>query len=173
MGRPVKGPCGGCGASDGDCYNLVVHMRQGVCCSYCYHPLVPDPPLRPDWDEYFLAIAKTVATRADCTRRQVGCVLVDADHRIIGTGYNGSEPGGPSCLAGECPRGQLTYDEVKAYSSYDDGPGKCHSTHAEMNALLFARTSCKGATAYVTYAPCPTCDKALLAAGVSRVVVGG
>lgn len=121
---------------------------------------------RPDWDEYFLGIAASVAARADCTRRAVGCVIVDVDRRVLGTGYNGSPPGGPSCLAGECPRGQQTYDEVPAFSNYDS----CIAVHAEANALLFARASCKGATAYVTTAPCPSCAKLLAGAGVVRTV---
>lgn len=126
---------------------------------------------RPAWDDYFLTIARTVARRADCRRRQHGCVLVDADNRIIGTGYNGAPAGEPGCLSGACPRGNASYDEIRSLSSYDTpGPGFCISVHAEANALLYARTSCKGATAYVTGQPCPTCDKLLRGAGVERIV---
>jgi dCMP deaminase len=122
---------------------------------------------RPAWDEYFMGIAQAVARRGDCTRRRVGCVLVDSDHRIIGTGYNGAEPGGPSCLAGECPRGQLTQAQV---ASGTGGYHNCIAIHAEANALLFARTSCRGATAYVSSEVCPDCRKLLRGAGVVRVV---
>ena len=31
---------------------------------------------RPSWDEYFMGIAKLVATRSTCLRRQVGAVAV-------------------------------------------------------------------------------------------------
>lgn len=118
------------------------------------------------WDAYFLVLAEAVALRADCRRRQVGCVIVDADHRVLATGYNGSAPGGPSCLAGECPRGRQSYEEVPEHGSYDN----CVAIHAEANALLFARGSVKGATVYVTDPPCPSCEKLLAAAGVARVV---
>lgn len=111
-----------------------------------------------------------VAQRADCTRRQVGCVLVDQDHRVIGTGYNGAPAGDEGCLSGGCPRGQLGYDEIAEFSNYDQGPGRCISIHAEANALLYARTSCKGAIAYITDPPCPTCLKLLRGAGVERIV---
>lgn len=119
------------------------------------------------WDDYFMSIARTVALRGDCRRRRVGCVLVDADHRILGTGYNGAEPGGPSCLAGECPRGLLTNEQV---APNEGGYNNCIAIHAEANALIFARASCKGATAYVSSAVCPDCAKLLRGAGVARVV---
>lgn len=63
---------------------------------------------RPSWDEYFVHIADAVAMRGDCTRRQVGAVLVDPEtHDLIETGYNGPPKGEPGCLsAGACPRGR-------------------------------------------------------------------
>lgn len=122
---------------------------------------------RPGWDPYFLTIARAVARRADCTRRQIGCVLVDRDDRIISSGYNGAPAGKPGCLTdGACPRGQLSYAQVPKDSDYDN----CISIHAEANALLYARTDCKGATAYITDAPCYSCAKLLAAAGVDRIV---
>ena len=128
----------------------------------------------PSWDDYFLAIAKTVALRAKCVRRQVGAVLV-YDRRIIATGYNGAAPGRPDCLEGACPRGLLSYDEVPAFSDYDvpGTPGFCVAIHAEVNALLFATRDTKGATAYITDQPCPGCRKALAAAGIERAVWPG
>ncbi|MDH6462047.1 dCMP deaminase [Micromonospora sp. A200] len=128
---------------------------------------------RKDWDEYYLDIAHAVAARADCTRRQVGAVIVNADHRQIGQGYNGAPPGEPGCLtAGACPRGRFGSDVVPPGSSYDTGPGSCISVHAEVNALLDAggRAACLGATLYVTDAPCDGCARIVRAAGIARVV---
>ncbi|MCK5083138.1 MAG: dCMP deaminase, partial [Candidatus Omnitrophica bacterium] len=48
------------------------------------------------------------------------------------------------------------------------------TVHAEMNALIQAAKrghSIEGATAYVTNMPCTTCAKALITAGIERVVV--
>lgn len=143
---------------------------------------------RPDWHEYGLNLARAAATRGDCTRRQVGAVILDAQHRVVSVGYNGSYPGGPSCLGGDCPRGrhyaasafevdgvryESTYcacgrrwpcpDAVPAGSSYDTGPGACIAVHAEMNALLAVddRSRLLGAALYVTAEPCDGCLKIL------------
>lgn len=124
--------------------------------------------IRPGWDEYGLILASAVATRADCTRRRVGCVVLDKDNRVASTGYNASYPGGPSCLAGQCPRGQST---VAPGSQYEHGSGTCVATHAEANALLYADYSrLRGGTAYITTEPCDGCRKLLQAVPLSRVV---
>lgn len=122
---------------------------------------------RLSWDEYFLEISKAVSLRGDCTRSQVGAVLVSRDHRIISSGYNGTVPGNPGCLEGACPRGKLSYEELPAESDY----GNCISTHAERNAILWANPSQRQrSTLYVTRRPCVGCKELLLAVGVERVV---
>lgn len=128
--------------------------------------------VRPGWDVYFLDIARAVSKRADCTRRQVGCVIVNSDHKIIATGYNGVRPGALGCLEGACPRGQLSYTEVQEFSDYSNpaSPGYCISSHAETNALMHAGKDCTGAYVYITDQPCPACRKMLYNAGVTRVV---
>lgn len=126
---------------------------------------------RPDWDAYFLGIAAAVAARADCSRRRVGAVVVGSDKRIQATGYNGSAPGGASCLLGACPRGR---SGVAPGSSYDTGPGACHALHAEQNAIIYAgldRT--RGSVLYCTDAPCVGCSRMIEAAGIARVVWPG
>src|SRR5262249_5404100 len=56
----------------------------------------PAPPERASWDEYFMNIAREVATRSTCDRKHVGAVLV-RDKSILATGYNGSIRGLPHC----------------------------------------------------------------------------
>lgn len=46
--------------------------------------------MRQSWDDYFMSIAHLVKSRSTCIRRQVGAVAVSKEHRILGTGYNGS-----------------------------------------------------------------------------------
>ncbi len=75
----------------------------------------------------------------------VGCVIVSPENQIVGEGFH-----------------------IKA-----------GTPHAEVHALLQAGVKAKGATAYVSLEPCshygrtPPCAKALIEAGVRRVVIAG
>lgn len=130
---------------------------------------------RPAWDAYFLGIARAVAARADCRRARFGAVIVDTHHRIVATGYNGSPPGGKSCLAGECPRGLKTFEEIgENVGSYNE----CIALHSEQNAIANSDAyRCRGGTLYLArmegdpIMPCPMCAKLILAAGITRVVI--
>lgn len=126
---------------------------------------------RPSWDEWGLILAAAVATRADCTRRKVGAVLMRPDHAVVATGYNGSPPGGPSCLAGQCPRGTKSLEEVAPGSSYDTGPGTCIALHAEQNALLRASwDEMVNSTLYITDVPCDACSRMIAGTPIARIV---
>jgi dCMP deaminase len=122
---------------------------------------------RPPWDTYFLAMAKVVATRADCRRAKHGAVIVK-EHRVVSTGYNGSPPGGVSCLDGGCPRGLLTNEELgHNHADYTN----CVALHAEQNAIAYAdHHDTVGATIYITGAPCDMCTKLIKAAGITELV---
>lgn len=137
--------------------------------------VVGDPGTRPTWDEWALGIATAVASRADCTRRKVGAVILGPDHRVLSTGYNGYPPGQPGCLTdGACPRGRRTYDEIPASSPYVEVAEACQALHAEENAVLHLPSGARlGATVYVTDEPCPNCQRFLAGAGISRVVWPG
>lgn len=113
---------------------------------------------RPDWDEYFLKLAMLASERSTCPRMHCGCIIA-RDKNVIATGYNGSIPGDAHCEDAGC----LVIDH------------HCVRTvHAEMNALVQAArwgNAVDGATAYVTNMPCTTCAKALITAGIKRIVV--
>lgn len=119
------------------------------------------PKRRPNWDVYGLAIARAVSLRGDCTRRQVGVVIMDSAHRIVATGYNGMAPGQPGCLtSGACPRGQLSQAEAPPGSGYN--ATNCTATHAEVNALEQLKSSVrrwKDYSLYTTYRPCAACTE--------------
>ena len=113
---------------------------------------------RPDWDEYFLKLAMLASERATCPRMHCGCVIVK-NKNVITTGYNGSIPGDQHCEDAGC----LIVEN------------HCVRTvHAEMNALIQAARrghAVDGGNAYVTNMPCTTCAKALITAGIKRVVI--
>jgi dCMP deaminase len=114
---------------------------------------------RVSWDEYFMNIAREVATRSTCDRKFVGAVIV-RDRSILATGYNGSIRGLPHCDE----EGHLMED------------GHCVRTvHAEANAIVQAARNgmrIDGATIYVTASPCWGCFRLIANAGIVRIVFG-
>lgn len=122
-------------------------------------------------DEQGLLAAFSVAFKADCTRRRVGCVVVDVHGRVIGTGRNGAPSGQPGCLsAGACPRGQLSYAQVAGGSSYS-GAGACIALHGEVNGIAYTDPMARrGGTIFVTDSPCDDCARHLAGSGLARIV---
>lgn len=114
---------------------------------------------RSSWDQYFMDIARQVATRATCDRKHVGALLV-RDKTILSTGYNGSIRGLPHC------------DEVGHMMEN----GHCVATvHAEANAIIQAAkngVAIDGATIYTTASPCWPCFKLIANCGCVRIVFG-
>ena len=114
---------------------------------------------RSSWDEYFMGIARQVASRATCDRKHVGALLV-RDRTILSTGYNGSIRGLPHC------------DEVGHMMEN----GHCVATvHAEANAIIQAAKNgvrIDGATMYTSASPCWSCFKLIANAGCVRIVYG-
>jgi dCMP deaminase len=114
---------------------------------------------RVSWDDYFMNIAREVATRSTCDRKFVGAVVV-RDKIILATGYNGSIRGLPHCDE----EGHLMED------------GHCVRTvHAEANAIVQAARSgvrIDEAGIYVTASPCWGCFRLIANAGIKRIVFG-
>jgi len=113
-------------------------------------------PHRPSWDEYFMATAVLIASRSNCERLHVGCVIVtggERKNRIVAAGYNGFLPSTPHV------------------SRVRDGHEQA-TVHAEQNAVADAArrgSSVEGCVAYVTHFPCINCAKILAAAGIAEI----
>jgi len=127
---------------------------------YVKTPPSPDKPQRrADWDEYFMNIAKVVASRSTCDRKFIGAVIV-RDKTILSTGYNGSVRKLEHCSeVGHMMEG-----------------GHCVGTiHAEANAIIQAAKNGVGiddATIYTTASPCWQCFKLIANAGIRRICFG-
>ena len=123
---------------------------------------------RPTWDEYFMMMADVAKRRADCTRRQVGSIIV-RDFRIISTGYNGTPHKIKNCSEGGCNRCKRRDKKEIDWFEYEES---CVCIHAEQNAIIQAAylgTSANGATIYITANPCSSCAKMLINAGIKKV----
>ncbi len=121
---------------------------------------------RPSWDEYFIRLADTVASRATCDRGRSGCVIVK-DRQILVTGYVGSPRGLPHCD----DVGHLMKKVI-----HEDGSVTQHcmrTVHAEQNAITQAARrgiALEGSTLYCRMTPCRTCAMLIINCDIERVV---
>ena len=105
-------------------------------------------------DKRYLRMAAIWAENSYCERRKVGALIVK-DQMIISDGYNGTPAGFENVCEDE------------------NGLTKPYVLHAEANAITkvaASSNSSKGATIYVTSAPCIECAKLIIQSGIRRVV---
>lgn len=109
---------------------------------------------RKDWHEYFLSLARFIAThRSKDPSTKVGCVIVDSNRITVGEGYNGF------------PRGIADTEE-----RLNDRDTKYKLVvHAEMNAIANSNKSVRGCDMYVTMLPCSECMKHIITFGIKRI----
>ena len=110
------------------------------------------------WDEYFMGLAHLSALRSKDPNTQVGAAIVDENHRVVSVGYNGFPKG---CSDDEYPwaREGGVLDTKYAFV-----------VHAELNAILNSKWPVNGCTLYVSLFPCNECAKAIIQAGIRRIV---
>ena len=118
---------------------------------------------RPDYDRWFMDIARVVSCRSTCARRQVGAVIVDQTNHILSTGYNGVPAGVSHCTQIPC-----------AGANHESGQGLdvCQALHAEQNAIARLQDVRHAHTLYCTTAPCIMCTKLIAATPIKRIVTG-
>lgn len=122
-------------------------------------------------DEYYLEIAKAVASKSPCLNKRYGAIIVK-DDVIIATGYNGPARGEKHCE--KCTK-TCTGKDYDAYQV-------CPAIHAEQNAIIAAsREQMLGATMYLYgirmetgeefhATPCEICFRLLKNSGIVKVV---
>ena len=105
------------------------------------------------FDIAYMKTAQAIAELSHDYKTKVGCVLVK-DKRIISTGYNGTPTG--------------TNNKTR-----DKDDETLHTViHAELNALLHAGVDVKGASMYVTLAPCIRCAAHMKTVGIKKIYYG-
>ena len=127
-------------------------------------------------DVYYLNIARQVAMRGTCLRRNYGAVIVKND-KIVSTGYTGAPRGRANCnWIGKCIRMEKNVPSGERYEL-------CRSVHAEMNAIISASSEeLKDSTLYlygwdvehncekIGPKPCTLCERMIINAEIKNVV---
>ena len=113
------------------------------------------------WDEYFMSIALLSSLRSKDGNTKVGACIVSNDHKVLSLGYNGMPLG-------------VSDEEIPWAGSKENKPyletKYPYVCHAELNAILNSNHNLKGSTLYVTLFPCNECTKAVIQAGIKKVV---
>lgn len=111
------------------------------------------------WDAYFMGIAQLSAQRSKDPQTQVGACIVSEDKKILSMGYNGMPMGCDDDILPWAREGEVLNTKY---------PYVCH---AELNAILNSGTnSLKGTTLYATLFPCNECAKAIIQAGIVKLI---
>lgn len=130
-----------------------------------------------------MGVAQLTARRSTCLRRQVGCVLLNAQGHVLATGYNGVASGMPHCnerVLGTQEASGIEGLAARAVTWPHACPGAdapsgqnldgCHAIHAEQNALLQCKDPYQIDACFVTASPCMTCTKLLLNTSCRTIV---
>lgn len=121
--------------------------------------------MREPLDIFYLKMAYFMSERSTCARRKVGAVLVK-DRMVLSSGYNGAPKHVEHCTPETCIRTKLNIPSGERQEM-------CIGAHAEMNAISQASyhgICTKDATIYCTTQPCLYCSKAIINAGIKRIV---
>jgi dCMP deaminase len=111
------------------------------------------------WDEYFIGIAMLAGLRSKDPSSQVGAVIVNNEHKVVGTGYNGFVAG--------VDESHFPWEREGKWldTKYP------YVVHAEANAILNSTTSdLSNCSIYVTLFPCNECAKQIAQKGIKEIV---
>jgi dCMP deaminase len=111
-----------------------------------------------NWDDYFMNMVYLVAMKSKDENTHIGAVIVGPDKEIRSTGYNSFVRG----INDSIPERQIRPEKYFWFE------------HAERNAIYNAArigVSTKDCTMYTNGVPCMDCARAVIQAGIKRVVV--
>jgi dCMP deaminase len=111
-----------------------------------------------NWDDYFMNMVYLVAMKSKDENTHIGAVIVGPDKEIRSTGYNSFVRG----INDSIPERQIRPEKYFWFE------------HSERNAIYNAArigVSTKDCTMYTNGVPCMDCARAIIQAGIKRVVV--
>jgi dCMP deaminase len=130
---------------------------------------------------FFYEVAKVCAAQSTCLSSHYGAVIVDANHHIISTGFNGAPKGKEHCTdKGWCLKRSFGYDHFQTSVKDWAGMSICNCVHTETNAIVNATAPVGGSTMYlygerngfpIVVKPCFLCCKMLINAGIQKVII--
>lgn len=107
----------------------------------------------------YMSVAHAISDLSKDTSTKVGALVLGPAYEVLSLGYNGAPRG---CSADEDIRGQQRPEKYYWFS------------HAELNAITNAArigTPLGGGVLVVTHPPCMDCARAIVQAGIKKVVV--
>lgn len=117
-----------------------------------------------------MMMAYLMSQESKCCSWKVGAVIAK-DGKILGMGCNGTPSGHENCDEvaqenGWTANGEFVSQEARAKHS---AWSSANEVHAEINAIMNAQCSLRGAAIYVTLAPCKDCAKAIAQSGITTL----
>jgi dCMP deaminase len=112
-----------------------------------------------DWNNRFIELSMLVASWSKDKNRGVGAIIADEENRIISVGYNGFPRGADDTI-------EERYERPLKY---------LYTEHAERNAIYSAASHgsrTKDCIIYLEWYPCCDCARAIIQAGLKKVVCG-
>ena len=110
--------------------------------------------------EKYMAVAQAISALSKDQSTQVGALVVGKGGEFVASGWNGA-PRGCSADDGSDPRGLVRPEKYFWFS------------HAESNAIINAArvgTPLLGSSIVVTHFPCMDCARAIVQAGIVKVI---
>lgn len=112
-------------------------------------------------NDYFMGVADVVSRRSTCSRRNVGCVVINNHNHIMATGHNGVPRGVTHCVDSPC--GGI-------YHASGLGLDECMAVHAEANALMQCKDIMVVKKIYCTTFPCIQCIKMIMNTSCAELI---
>lgn len=116
------------------------------------------------WTDMLNLAHEYAIKKSGCNKVAVGAVVTQKG--ICSFGANQAIP--DLCKMRGCLRKEKYGDDDKTHR----GPEDCRAIHAEIDAICHAGIILDGATMYITRYPCEACARAIVAAGIKRVIYG-